>query len=257
MLHYRLLGALDVRGDRRHAEPATPKMAAVLALLLCRPNEIVSTSAIIEEVWGEDAPRSAIATTQTYIYQLRKFLRDLDVAGGGDDALETRPPGYVLHVREDQVDVFGFHRLAREGRAFIEAGRPDEAIVTLLRAISMWRGPALSNVYQGRFTQAYVAQLDEALMRVRELYIEANFLVGRHRDMIGELTSLCQIHPLNEWIHSHLIKALSWAGRRADALRVYGRLRTNLAEELGIDPSPALQRLELDVLEAAAPQPTQ
>jgi SARP family transcriptional regulator, regulator of embCAB operon len=256
VLHFRVLGALDVQGPNKRAEPATPKVAAVLSLLLSRPNQIVSTSAIIDEVWGEDAPRSATATTQTYIYQLRKFLRDLDeLVDDAEDCLDTRPPGYVLRLAPGQLDAVELEDRAREGRSLIDEGRDEEAAETLRAAIALRRGPVLGNVCHGPVLRAYVTKLEETLLRARELYVQAQFSLGRHREMVSELAAMAQLYPLNEWIHGRLIHALTWSGRRADALRAYRQLRHNLTEELGIDPSPELQRLELDVLEGDLPTP--
>jgi DNA-binding SARP family transcriptional activator len=249
---YLLLGPLEVGGDREPAAPETPKLASVLAHLVCRANQVVTTSAIIDDLWGASAPKSASATVQTYVYLLRKFFR----AQGFEESaspLCTHPSGYVLRVDPNDMDTTAFDRLMRAGRSLIEAGRPTEALVSIREALSLWRGPALVNVPSSPVVQARVAHLDEALMRTRELQIQANFMLGRYREMIGELARLATLHPLNEWIYERLIEALSRAGRRADALRAFQRLRSNLAEQLGVRPSPSLHRLELDVLNARIP----
>jgi DNA-binding SARP family transcriptional activator len=252
MLYFRMLGTLEVQGPRSVAEPATPKISGVLALLLCRPNQIVSTSMIMEDLWGDHAPRSASATTHTYIYRLRRLLQDLDPTECTEEfPLATRAPGYVLHVGEAQVDAFAFTRYAEEGRVLLEQGRLEEAVVALHNAIYLWRGRALTNVLCGQVVQAHVAHLHESFIRTRELHIQAMFALGRHNEMIEDLTMLATKHPLNEWIHGRLMQALSWCGRRSDALMVYRRIRTRLAEELGIDPSPDLQQLEAAALRRA------
>ncbi|HEV7761236.1 MAG TPA: AfsR/SARP family transcriptional regulator [Acidimicrobiales bacterium] len=244
MLYFRMLGKLEIQGRWTVAEPATPKIAGVLALFLCCPNQIVSTSAIMEDLWGEHAPKSASATTHTYIYRLRRLLQELDPIDCTEDfPLETRAPGYVLHVDEAQVDAFEFTRWAEEGRRLGEQGLVDEAVVALHRAIHLWRGQALTNVTCGQVVQAHVAHLHESFIRTRELHIQAMFELGRHDEMISELTMLAAKHPLNEWIHGRLMEALFSCGRRSDAQMIYRRIRARLAEELGIDPSPDLQQL--------------
>ena len=249
---YLLLGTLEVNGDLGAVAPETPKTAAVLALLLCSANQVVSTSAIIEELWGSSAPKSATTTVQTYVYLLRKFFRAQRFTDASSP-LQTHPSGYVLRAADDEMDVTSFERLTRRGRQLIDAGRPAEALEPLADALALWRGPALVSVPPSPTIQARVAHLDEAMMRARELQIQANFMLGCHREMISELALLAKLHPLNEWIHEKLIEALSRAGRRADALRTFQHLRRNLAEQLGINPSPNLHRLELDVLDARIP----
>jgi DNA-binding SARP family transcriptional activator len=249
---YLLLGTLEVVGDDAAAAPDTPKVSAVLALLLLRANHVVTTSAISEELWGERVPKSASTTVQTYVYLLRRYFRSLGIPDE-HSPLHTDGSGYVLRVGDDEMDVSAFEREARRGRLLADEGRWAEALDALTGAVSLWRGPALANVPAGPAVQAAVAHLDAALMRVRELQVQAQFMLGRSRDVIGELTLLAELHPLNEWVHERLVEALSRAGRRADALRALHRLRTNLGEQLGSVPSPSLHRLELDVLDARIP----
>jgi DNA-binding SARP family transcriptional activator len=249
MLSYKLLGPLEIAGDRGSTGPATPKIGTVLALLLCQPNRVVSTSTISDELWGDDPPRSASTTIQTYVYQLRKALRQLDGDQRAEVPLCTRPPGYMLSAEPGNVDVLAFEQLAREGRDLVESDGPADALEPFGRALDLWRGPAFGNVQRGPVLQAHAAHLDEQLLRVRELRIQAGFMLGRHRELVGELTLLAGTHPLNEWVHDRLIVALCHAGRRADALRAYQRLRRNLGE-VGIEPSPALQEREHEVLNA-------
>lgn len=211
MLYFRALGTLEVQGGDGLAEPPTPKVAAVLALLLCRHDQVVNTSAIMEELWGDDAPKTANATTQTYVYKLRKFLHTID---RDDVGLVTRQPGYVLHVGRQQLDVLEFSMLADEGRSLFHEKRYEEATMCLRKASSLWRGPAFGSVAGGQIVHANVAHLNETLMQIREMRIQAEFLLGRHKDTIGELTALVAMHPLNEWIYGRLIQALSWSGRR-------------------------------------------
>ena len=248
---YRLLGALEVDGRKGPVAPPTPKVAALLALLLCRTREMVSVSAIADELWGASAPRSATQTVQTYVYHLRKLLRS---QGAADEAppLATYPAGYALRVDVDELDSTSFARLVRRGQRCLEAGRPADALLPLKAAEALWRGPALANVPPSPTVQACIAYLDDALMRARELRIQAKFLLGAYRETIGDLVVLARLQPRNEWVHARLIEALSRAGRRADALRAYDQFRRRLAE-LGIDPSPPLRRLHLDVLDARLP----
>lgn len=250
---YRMLGSLEVCGPQGCGSPETPKTAAVLALLLCRANHVVTSSAIAEEIWAHRAPRSASTTTQTYVYLLRKLLRH---AGLGDDEsgpLETHRTGYLLRVDEDALDAADFEHHVRRGRKLLEHGRAREAQQVLEHGMALWRGPALVDVPPGAAIQAHVAHLEEMRTEAQRHLIQAQFMLGRWRETIAELIVWARLHPLDEWVHHRLIEALSRAGRRADALRTFQRLRSNLSQQLGINPSPALHRLELDVLNGRVP----
>jgi DNA-binding SARP family transcriptional activator len=245
MLYFRMLGRLEIHGSREVADPASPKLAGVLALLLCMPNQIVNTATIMDELWGENAPKTADATTHTYIYRLRKLFQRLERGHRDDDIpLETRAPGYILHVEDDQVDALQFEGYANQGRLLLAQGCTEEAVSALSDAISLWRGYALTNAACGQVVQAHVAHLHETFIRTRELHIQALFALGRHDETIDDLVLLARKHPLDEWIHGRLMQALSSCGRRSDAHMVYRRLSARLADELGIEPSPDLQELE-------------
>lgn len=247
-----LLGPLEVRRDEEPCTPTAPKVCRVLALLLLRSNHVVSTDALIEELWGEDPPRSAVTTTQTYIYQLRKALGEDDSAPSDDDMLLTRPPGYVLQVEDGQIDTETFQHLTVEGNALLEEGQPDQAIRSLDEGLGLWRGSALADISCGRLLEASAVHLEELRLRATELRVQANMELGRHRALIPELRSLVATYPLNEWMHAQLIQALNGSGRRADALRAYQDLRNVLSDELGLDPAPELQRLQQEMLSAGA-----
>lgn len=250
---YRMLGALEVSGPRDSGAPDTPKTAAVLALLLCRANDVVPSSAIIEEIWAHNAPRSASTTTQTYVYLLRKLLRHAGLGGDESGPLETHGTGYLLRVEDGDLDATDFERHVQRGRGLVTQGRPREALQVLEHAMELWRGPALVDVPSGVAIQAHVAHLEEMRTQAQRLLIQAQFMLGRWRETIAELMGWARLRPLDEWVHHQLIEALSRAGRRADALRTFQRLRSNLSQQLGIPPSPALRRLELDVLNGSMP----
>jgi DNA-binding SARP family transcriptional activator len=225
-----------------------PKARQVLALLLLRANHVVSISALVEELWGEQPPASAVTTAQTYVYQLRKMFERSGYRGAEHEPLATRPPGYLLRVRQDQLDVDVFVRLVQQGRLLLQSNRFSEAADRLRRALELWRGSALANVAQGPLLRGYVADLEEQRMRAVELRIQATAALGGYRELIGELRILVSQYPLNEWLHSQLIVALHAAGRRGEALQAYHHVREILTDQLGLDPSPALRRLHHEVL---------
>src|SRR4051794_38507286 len=214
MLRFQVLGPVEVFDGERLCTPTPPKVRRVLALLLLRANRVVAMDALIEELWGEDPPQSAIGTAQTYIYQLRKFL---DPVGRHDSEwLVTKPPGYLTHISPDQLDVTEFELLSRQGLDQLQQGRPERASELLHRALSLWRGPCLDNVPRGPLLEAHVVHIEEQRMRSLELRIQADAELGRHRDLIGEMRSLVRHHPLNERFHGQLIVSLSHSGRRGE-----------------------------------------
>ena len=247
MLQFRALGPLEVACGDRVYTPTASKPRQVLALLMLCANRVVNTELMIEELWGMYPPRSAVATTQTYIYQLRNMIaREPPCRRGAD--LVTRPSGYVLAVDPDQVDAFVFQRLVEYGRRQLKSENLVEAAGVLRRALDMWRGPVLADVVREAVLGAHTAPLEELRLRALELRIQADLRLGLHRELIGELRSLIAAHPLNEWFYEQLITALGRSGRRSEALQVYQNLRQTLREELGVDPAPELQQLQHEVL---------
>jgi SARP family transcriptional regulator, regulator of embCAB operon len=210
-------------------------------------NRVVHLDLLIEELWGANPPKSAVTTAQTYIHHLRKITlpEKSDTAGS---LIITKAPGYVLSIDPKQVDSFVFQRRVWQGRKNLESGDATEAARVFRQALEMWRGPALADVAPGRILEAQVVTLEEQRLRALELRIQADLQLGLHRELIGELRSLVASHPLNEWFHGQLIATLSHAGRRNDALQTYQNLRATLSGELGLEPSPELQRLQREVL---------
>jgi DNA-binding SARP family transcriptional activator len=241
-VQYRILGPLEVADDSgRVLQIGGRKQRALLAVLLLRANEIVSTDTLIDELWGSSPPGTAANTVQVHISHLRKAL-----APG--DAIATRPPGYVLRVERGQLDLDTFLELADEGRAALAQGRAAEASERLRAALAVWRGPALGDLVFEPFSQSAVLRLDELRLAVLEDRIEADLAHGRHAEVIPEIDALIREHPLRERQRGQLMLALYRSGRQAEALEMYQAARRALVEELGIEPSPALQRLEKAIL---------
>jgi DNA-binding SARP family transcriptional activator len=248
-MRFKVLGALEVEHNGRLYTPTAPKVRWVLAMLLVRANQVVSVDSLISGLWGDRPPRSAITTAQTYIYQLRQMFRRVLGEHAADELLSTRPPGYVLRLDEDW-DVPVFTRLTAQGRAALDAGDPATASRVLGSALGLWSGPALVNVTVTGPLEAYVAHLEEIRLRALELRIQADVALGGQRELVPELRSLVAQHPLNESMHAHLISALNSSGRRGEALQAYQNARRILLDELGLEPSPQLQRLQYEMLTA-------
>jgi SARP family transcriptional regulator, regulator of embCAB operon len=253
-MRFRVLGTLEVVDGNRICTPTAPKLRSVLALLLLNPNHVVTTQSLIEELWEEQPPASAQTTIQTYIYQLRKVL-DVRKASEHPRAnaqlervLLTKPRGYCLHVQSDQLDLYRFEALFAQGQEALRSGDIELASSVLRRALALWRGPVLADVAAGPLLQSRITALEERRIDALEQRIEADLRLGRHRQLIGELKALVAVHPLHEWFHAQLMVALHRCGRRAEALEVYWRLRRVLNDELGLEPSFALQDLQRAIL---------
>ena len=235
-----VLGPLQVLHDGRQLELAGTKQRSVLALLLLRANEVVSTDVLIDRLWGSKPPGTAANTLQVYISQLRKVLPP--------DTLVTQPPGYMLRVGTEQVDLHRFERLAAEGRDGLARGEPGAAAEMLREALALWRGEPLADVAFESFAQTEILRLEELRLAALEDRIEADLALGRHGAMVGELEALVREHPLRERLRGQLMLALYRSGRQAEALEEYQKARRTLVDELGIDPGPALQQLEKAIL---------
>ena len=232
----RLLGPLEVDVSGRRLEVRRQKQRALLALLALRAGEVVSTDRLIEELWGATPPKAAVGSLQNLVSELRKAL--------GAELLVTRPPGYVLALDRDRVDAHRFERIAREAQA-----APAESRARRLReALALWRGAPLADLAFESFAQAEIARLEEVRASLREELFEAELELGRHGPVVAELEAFVAEHPLRERPRGQLMLALYRAGRQADALEAYRQARETLVEELGIEPSTELQRLEQAIL---------
>ena len=236
-----LLGPLEVFDDA--GDPlvlAGGKLAALLAVLALRAGQVVSAERLMDDLWGPDAKASAANSLQGLVSKLRRVLP----AG----VVVTRPPGYLLAVAPEAVDVGRFERMVVAGREAAAGGDAAAAAELLREALGLWRGPALAEFAYDEFAQSEVVRLGEARLAAFEDRIEADLACGCHAELIGELQALVSEHPLRERLRGQLMVALYRSGRQADALRCYQDGRTTLVDELGIDPGPALQRLEAAVL---------
>jgi DNA-binding SARP family transcriptional activator len=236
-MRFRILGPLEVVDGDRPVPLGGARQRALLALLLTRANEPVSADGLIDDLWGEEPPRSAANALQFHVSQLRKAL-------GDPAALVTREPGYLLRVGPDDLDLLHFERLVSRAR-----GAPPEVAAGLLReALALWRGPALADLAYEPFLQTEIARLEELRHAALEERFDADLALGRHAQLVGELESLVRAQPLRERLRGQLMLALYRSGRQVEALELYQRTRRELLEELGIEPGPALRELETGIL---------
>lgn len=245
-MDFRILGTLEVIADGTSLAPTAPKMRQLLATLLVRANRVVSIDALIDEMWAEAPPARVATTIQTYVHYLRKMLHGQSGARGA--GLATEAQGYVLYICDERLDAAVFTRLADEAGRLLEANQPGEAARVAGCALSLWRGTVASGVTAGPILQARAAHLEEVKVQTLDIWIQAEILLGRHRQIMPELRSLVIAYPLNERLHAHLIGALKHAGRRAEALDAYQNYRNVLDTTLGLEPSQELRELQRAVL---------
>ena len=246
-MEFQVLGPLEVRGNGGRLALGPAKQRAVLAILLVHANEVVSADRLIEELWPEP-PNTAANALQVYVFKLRKALEPKRASGAPGERIVTRAPGYVLRVEPDELDADRFERLLREGRTAREANDPEAAARTLRAALELWQGRALADFAYDPFAQAEIARLEELRLDAVEERVEADLALGRSADLVAELEALIKDNPLREGLRGQLMLAFYRSGRQADALEVYRQTREILDEELGLAPSPPLQRLQEAIL---------
>ncbi len=251
-MEVRILGPLEVLDDDGAAVDVGGSRPRTLLLdLALADGHVVPADRLLEDVWsGEHTP--ARNGLQVHVSRLRRAL--------GEDRIATRGGGYALDLPRDALDAARFDGLAAEGRAALRAGDAEAAATLLREALSLWHGDALVEFAENDFARPVITRLEESRLTTIEDRVDADLALSRHAELIGELEALVEEHPLRERFWAQLMTALYGAGRQADALRAYQRARTVLAEQLGIDPGPALRRVEEAVLRqdpalASSPRP--
>lgn len=242
-VQYRILGPLEVVEGGEPVPLGRPKERLVLAVLLLHANEFVSRERLIDELWGESPPPTAGKAVNVFVSQLRKAL-----TREGLDPIATADGGYRIEVEADHLDVAGMRRLLATARECAAAGELEASADLLREALALWRGPTLAGLLLESRGRDEVAQLDELRLTALMDRIDCDLALGRHEEVLGELHVLVGDHPLLERLRAQLILALYRADRQADALDAYQQARDVLVEELGIEPSPALQRLQKGIL---------
>jgi predicted ATPase/DNA-binding SARP family transcriptional activator len=237
---FRILGPVEALVDGAPAALGAPKQQALLALLLVNRRRVVSAEQLIDGLWGEKPPASALQSLQVYVHGLRRAL--------GGERIETAGRGYRAVVGEEELDLDRFERALGRGRAALEAGRPDDAAEDLREALSIWHGSALAGLPEEARRAAEAERLEELRLTALELRFEAELACGRHDAVVGELEAVTAEEPYRERFLQQRLLALYRSGRQAEALEVYRDARKLLADELGLEPSPALQELERGIL---------
>ena len=246
-MDFRLLGPLEASVEGRALALGGSKQRALLALLLLHANETLSTDRLIDELWGEHPPATAIKTVQVHVHRLRKALAT-EGNSTGSDLLVTRENGYQLRVDPERIDLWRFECLAREGTSALAAGDSEAAAASLERGLGLWRGEPLAELAGEPFARREIDRLAELKVEATERLIEAKLALGRHAEVLGELDALIAAHPYRERLRAQLMLALYRCERQADALQAYQEARKTLVEELGIEPGQRLRELEQAIL---------
>jgi DNA-binding SARP family transcriptional activator/WD40 repeat protein len=241
-----VLGPLRVRIDGAELVVPGAKERTLLARLVAGAGRTVTTEDLVHALWGEDPPRSAGKSLQTFVLRLRNLLEP--DRGGASQVLVTEPSGYRLAVPADAVDAHRFAQLVEAGRRALQEGRPEEARRTLTSGLSLWRGPAYAGCEHTAFGAREAARLDELRLVAVEDRAAATVDLGGAAAAVPDLERLVAEHPFRERAWALLVTALYRSDRQSDALAAYDRVRALLADELGVDPGPALQALHARVL---------
>jgi DNA-binding NarL/FixJ family response regulator/DNA-binding SARP family transcriptional activator len=242
-VEYRILGPLEVVEGGQPVPLGRLKERLVLAVLLLHANEFVSRERLIDELWGESPPPTGKKAVNVYVSQLRKAL-----TRNGHDPIATADGGYRLEVGADELDAAHLPQLLPNARGRAAAGELEAAAELLREALALWRGPTLAGLQLESHGRDEVGQLDELRLTALMDRIDCDLALGRHEEVLGELHVLVGEHPLRERLRAQLMLALYRADRQAEALDAYQKTREELVEELGIEPSPALQRLQKEIL---------
>lgn len=237
---FRILGPFEARESGQRLAIGAGKQRALLVLLLLDAGEVVSAERLIDALWGESPPASALNSVHIYVSQLRKAL--------GEGCLITRGRGYLLAVEPEQLDLGRFERLLGEGRELLGKAEPGPASETLRAALGLWRGPPLADFASEPFAQGEIARLEELRVAALEERIEADLALGRHAELVAELDALVRASPLRERLRAQLMLALYRSGRQVEALEAYREARATLIAELGLEPGRRLQELERAIL---------
>jgi DNA-binding SARP family transcriptional activator len=250
-----VLGAMRVTdGGETKSLTLAPKPRTVLTMLVAHSDQVVSLSSLVRELWGESPPASALRVVQTYILQSRKAFSQatrLPIKVITRDALSTHAGGYMFSESFAELDLRVYQRLVDSGRRALRNGDLAAGVDYLGDALGLWRGPAFADVVVGRVLESLRRKYEESRLGVLETLAEARIEIGHHVEVTADLAALTVEYPYHEGLHFQYMRALDMAGRRAQALEVFHRLRVGLVSELGIEPGHTIRRLQYRILNSA------
>ena len=245
-LEFGVLGPLQLSVDGTPMALGPPKQRAVLAMLVINRNRPVGVESLINAVWDQSPVPAARASIQTYVSNLRRLLDDAGI--DTHTVLASAPPGYRLTVADVDCDLGRFTTEKTAGIRAAAAGRFEQASSHLSAALAQWRGPVLDDLHNFSFVEAFATALTEDKVLAQTARAEAEIACGRAYAVIGELETFTAEHPYREPLWAQLITAYYVTERQSDALEAYRRLKTTLAEDLGIDPGPTVRALHARIL---------
>jgi len=245
-LRFGLLGPLLMTVAGKPAALGSAKQRAVLAMLLINRNRAVGTESLIDATWDQSPGQAARTSIHVYVSNLRRVLADAGV--DPHHVLASAPPGYRLAIADGDCDLDRFITAKTAGMRAAAAGQFEQASGDLSAALNEWRGPTLDDLRNFGFVETFATALMEDYMLVHITRAEAEIACGRAESVIGELEALAAQHPYREPLWAKLITAYYVAERQSDALEAYRRLKTALADDLGIDPGPTVSALHARIL---------
>ncbi|WP_378520984.1 BTAD domain-containing putative transcriptional regulator [Nonomuraea helvata] len=248
MVAFRVLGPVEAYEQDDELDLGGLRQRAVLARLLVARGQVVPVDTLLYDLWDDDAAKGAQSGLQVYISRLRRVLEPGRPRGGPNRLLVTVASGYALRVAADQVDALSFEQLVRAAGEHLEEGDPQSARGRLQKALGLWRGTPYSDFADQSWAEAEVNRLAELRLVTRERHADTGLRLGLHAETVPDLEALTTEHPLREEGWRLLALGLYRCGRQGDALAALRRARNILADELGIDPGPALRKLESDIL---------
>ncbi|MEV6393755.1 AfsR/SARP family transcriptional regulator BagI/FevR [Streptomyces sp. NPDC051907] len=230
---------IEISGTRRQK---------LLAALLLQPNQMVSLDRLVDAMWEDQPPASAHGQIRICVSGLRRLLR----GGERDSVIETHPSCYRIRVHDDALDLFAFERLVSQGRAMVRDNQLERAESLLQSALALWRGPVTAGLDSSALA-ALVVRLHEDRLTVQEEYFDVALMLGRHQQIIGDLTGFVTENPFRERACAQLMLALYHSGRQADALETFRTVRMRFSEDLGIEPARDLRVLHESILVGRLP----
>ncbi|WP_307569036.1 BTAD domain-containing putative transcriptional regulator [Streptosporangium lutulentum] len=248
MVAFRVLGPVEAHSHDDELDLGGLRQRAVLARLLVARGQVVPVDSLLYDLWDDDAAKGAQSGLQVYISRLRRVLEPGRPRGGPNRLLVTVASGYALRVAPDQVDALRFETLVRSAGEQLEGDDPSSARVRLEKALGLWRGTPYSDFADQPWAEAEVNRLTELRLVARERHADSGLRMGMPSEVVPDLEALTTEHPLREEGWRLLALGLYRGGRQGDALAALRKARTILADELGIDPGPALRKLESDIL---------
>jgi DNA-binding SARP family transcriptional activator/streptogramin lyase len=243
-VEYRILGPLEIQANGELIRLGPAKERALLGILLLHANDVVAGDRLVEELWGERPPESAGKLVHVYVSRLRKTLEQ----AGAKPVVETRAPGYVATVGDNEIDAARFERLVADAHSSAAAGDFEAALTTYEAALGLWRGRVLADVTFESLARNEADRLEESRVTALAERADCMLELGRHEELVGELEALVAEHPLRERFRAQLMLALYRSGRQSDALGAYQDARRLLVEQLGIEPGHELKELERAIL---------